>query len=150
MSKYMYLSLKEQESLYLDSCLAGYRNLRKDTHLPYRNLPFSKKYVKHFSHLGKLFDHRRCINSVKWALDGSILITAGDDREIKLWNAERIPDFNLSSTIKTTHSGNIFCAEMSPCNPNVVLSCGADGYMNYHELTNSQASLRLMESDDIM
>ena len=88
-----------------------------------------------------IISHRGCINTLRWSLGGQKLISGSDDLEVKIWDVSDLSSVNLNRKISTGHTSNIFCADLSPVNSNLVISAAADGTLRRNDLTNSQSTL---------
>ncbi|KAI6047151.1 WD40 repeat-like protein [Pisolithus marmoratus] len=63
--------------------------------------------------------HTGCVNALSWAQDGELLISSGDDQDIRVWRMDRSMDssdypFCCQSVIHTGHTHNVFNAQMLP------------------------------------
>lgn len=116
-----------------------------------RKIGFSEGRVKSFSRYQSDLSHNGCINTVKWSRTGEFLISGSDDRTVKLWKASgNLEDIKLAHVIKTKHRANIFCADISPVDPNLIISCAADGCLKSSYIDDQHAGKNLHTSDDIM
>ena len=112
-----------------------------------RSIAFSKPFVQNFKTVGPELSHRGCVNTVKWNSQGNRIVTGSDDRLVKIWDTSKsMDDVKLLHEIRTSHSRNIFCAEMNPFNENIVISCAADGKINIHDINNKHAEVTLQTS----
>ncbi|KAF8592387.1 WD40 repeat-like protein [Ramaria rubella] len=74
--------------------------------------------------------HSGCVNALHWSVDGSVLVTAGDDTRIHLWRldpANASSDYPLRCTAKihTGHTNNIFNAQILGGSSRIA-TCAAD------------------------
>jgi WD40 repeat protein len=114
-------------------------------------LGYSEAKLRAFSRYDSFISHNGCVNSVRWSKNGDFLITGSDDRTVKLWSTKRnMEELKLSHSILTKHRGNIFCADISPDNPSLVVSCAADGSLQSNVIGNSHSNLSILNSTDIM
>lgn len=75
--------------------------------------------------LEKVLDyHKGCVNSLHWNETGSLLLSAGDDKNIIVTNPHT---YKLIVDYKTRHKTNILCAKFLPTTENRIISCGGDG-----------------------
>ncbi|KAI6164896.1 WD40 repeat-like protein [Pisolithus thermaeus] len=63
--------------------------------------------------------HTGCVNALSWAQDGELLISSGDDQDIRVWRLDPSTDSNeyplsCQSVIHTGHTHNVFNAQMLP------------------------------------
>lgn len=84
----------------------------------------SKHLVQRFALEKVLESHQGCVNSVHWNDTGSLLLTAGDDKNIVITNPF---SYKVVVNYKTKHQTNIFCAKFLPTTNNRIISCGSDG-----------------------
>jgi WD40 repeat protein len=83
----------------------------------------------------KLEKHRRCVNTVQWNHDGSLLISGSDDRHLGIWCGNT---FRLLSYLPTNHTNNIFCAKFIPdSGDSKIISCAADGEVHFMDIGQS-------------
>lgn len=68
--------------------------------------------------------HNGCVNSLHWNETGSLLLAAGDDKNIIITNPYT---YKLIIDYKTRHKTNILCAKFLPTTDYRVISCGGDG-----------------------
>lgn len=73
----------------------------------------------------KLNQHRGCVNTVSFNLDGDILVSGSDDRMVILWEAET---GKVKLSFHSCHSSNIFQACFMPyTGDKTIVTCAADG-----------------------
>lgn len=71
--------------------------------------------------------HQGCVNCLEWNLNGRILASGSDDRDVILWDSVR---GNSKAVIKTGHEGNIFSVKFMPNSGDSLLATGAaDGQL---------------------
>jgi WD40 repeat protein len=117
----------------------------------YRRIGFSKGIIKSFTRFDCDLEHYGCVNTVKWNKTGDILMSGSDDRTIKLWSlARNLETVSLVHTIQTKHRGNIFCVDLSPENPNCLMSAAADGTLKCSYIDTKHAGTNVFSSEDIM
>ncbi|KAI0774275.1 WD40 repeat-like protein [Fomes fomentarius] len=63
--------------------------------------------------------HTGCVNALSWAQGGDVLISSGDDTNIRLWrmnnsNTDQSYPFVCDTIINTGHRANVFNAQMLP------------------------------------
>ncbi|KAI6035413.1 WD40 repeat-like protein [Pisolithus orientalis] len=63
--------------------------------------------------------HTGCVNALSWAQGGELLISSGDDQDIRVWRMDPSADaseypFSCQSVIHTGHTHNVFNAQMLP------------------------------------
>ncbi|KAH7914318.1 WD40-repeat-containing domain protein [Hygrophoropsis aurantiaca] len=80
--------------------------------------------------------HTGCVNALSWAQDGELLISSGDDTQIRVWrmnpstsNTQADGEINeypfiCQSVIHTGHSQNIFNAQMLPYSTRIATAAG--------------------------
>jgi WD40 repeat protein len=116
-----------------------------------KKIGFSAKNLKSFSRYDVDISHAGCVNTVKWYNNGSFLITGSDDRLVKIWNANKSPQLiSLEHEVPTRHRGNIFCADISPIDPNLVITGAADGKILSNYVSQKHSGKSLYSSDEIM
>lgn len=104
-----------------------------------------------FERVESLTSHSGCVNTLKWSKDGTKLITGSDDRTVKIWSYHQSSKGTLlKHTIRTGHRSNIFCADFSPINESLIVSCAADGSLYRNDLNSLNAEVRLMKSEGLM
>lgn len=84
----------------------------------------SKHLIQRFTLEKVLETHQGCVNSVQWNDTGSLLLTAGDDKNIVVTNPF---SYKVLVNYKTMHRTNIFCAKFLPTTNNRIISSDADG-----------------------
>ncbi len=77
--------------------------------------------------------HDGCVNTVRFSLDGSKMISGSDDKCVKIWEMYGQQPY-LCGTVKTNHTQNIFCSDLCPHNENMVVSCSGDGTLRLNDL----------------
>lgn len=104
-----------------------------------------------FERVETLTSHTGCVNTLKWSKDGTKLISGSDDRTVKIWSHNQSSKGSLlKHTIRTGHRSNIFCADFSPINESMIVSCAADGTLYKNDLNSLNAEVRLMKSEGLM
>ncbi|KAH7929484.1 WD40 repeat-like protein [Leucogyrophana mollusca] len=82
--------------------------------------------------------HTGCVNALSWAQDGELLISSGDDTQIRVWRMDPSASnsqtdacgeineypFTCQSVIHTGHSQNIFNAQMLPFSTRIATVSG--------------------------
>lgn len=116
----------------------------------YHEIPFHYRYIRHFSHISKPLTHSGCINTAKWSQDGCTLVTGSDDCNVKIWDTRNFENLTLQKCLKTSHYGNIFCAELMPMDKSICLSCGADGRLLLNNVLEQNGETVLLTSPSIM
>jgi WD40 repeat protein len=115
------------------------------------SLGFSCESLRSISRVSELDLHDGCVNTVKWNRDGRFLVTGSDDRTVKIWDFRHgFDNAILRHTVQTSHRSNIFCAESSPGDPSILVSCAADGTLFRNDLNNRHGETRLLTSDSLM
>ena len=85
-----------------------------------------RRLVKSLHLKKRLYSHTGCVNTLAWSDDGSLLLSAGDDCNLKIWKLEH--NLRLVCSMRSGHRRNIFCAKFAPGTDNhVAVSCGLDG-----------------------
>jgi len=81
------------------------------------------KYIKRLEY-HRLVGHSGCVNTVSWNSSGTIIVSGSDDQKLKIWEPFTK---KLLRTIKTPHTGNIFCAKFMPgSNDQTIVSCARE------------------------
>lgn len=107
--------------------------------------------VMSFGRVDTLVSHTGCVNTMKWSKDGRSLLTGSDDKTLKIWNYKHYAESStLKHTLRTGHRSNIFCANFSPINDSVIVSCAADGTLYKNDLNSTTAEVLLMRSQGLM
>ncbi|ETO15953.1 WD-40 repeat protein [Reticulomyxa filosa] len=96
------------------------------------------KYAKHFKLLNILNGHKKGVNTVRFSADGKKIVSASDDRTIRIW------DVALGKEIQTLegHIDNINTAEFSP-DKNMVVSCSQDKTIRLWDVNSGKEILTL-------
>jgi len=64
--------------------------------------------------------HTGCVNALSWSQNGELLISSGDDQQLRVWRMDPSLDtqneypFACQTVIDTGHSANVFNAHMLP------------------------------------
>jgi WD40 repeat protein len=115
------------------------------------SLGYSFGNIRSVSRILELHSHRGCVNTARWDPTGSFLVSGSDDRTVKIWDFRKnLNDAKLVHTVRTSHRSNIFCAEMSPIDQNIVVSCSADGTLYRNAVNTRFTETRLMTSESLM
>mmetsp|Transcript_9483 Transcript_9483/g.9271 ORF Transcript_9483/g.9271 Transcript_9483/m.9271 type:complete len:509 (-) Transcript_9483:26-1552(-) len=115
------------------------------------SIGYTRERIMSFGRVNSLKSHQGCVNSLKWSLDGSSLISGSDDRTVKIWNFKQsIGDILLKHTMPTSHRANIFCVNFSPISENIIVSCAADGTLFKNDLNSAHGEVKLMKSPGLM
>ncbi|KAJ7638848.1 WD40 repeat-like protein [Roridomyces roridus] len=81
--------------------------------------------------------HTGCVNALSWARDGELLLSAGDDRTVRVWRMDPTVDedypFLCRGILHTGHMANIFNAHMLPHSSNIATVAG-DRQVRVHEM----------------
>lgn len=137
-------NLKGDNYLLKKSELTGNNRFRE-------SLGFTLSKIKAFTKFNssEIIEHEGCVNSVKWTNNGQYLVTGSDDKTVKIWDSSRDLEngIKLIQTIKTSHRGNIFCAELSPIDNNICISCAADGALILNHLNDKHSEAKLRQSN---
>ncbi|KAL0949521.1 hypothetical protein HGRIS_009572 [Hohenbuehelia grisea] len=75
------------------------------------------------------YGHSSCVNALSWARDGSVLLSGGDDRTVRIWrqdpsDTDHAYPFVCTSVLRTGHKANIFNAQMLPYSSRIVSVAG--------------------------
>lgn len=135
-----------------ESRLLREREVSFGGHLPrFSHLGFTHDKIRALTRTKAQIEHDGCINTAKWNSSGELLLTGSDDRIVKIWKlSSNYDELTLKHSILTRHRGNIFCANMSPWNPNVVLSAAADGVLLANYIDSPHSATALLSSEDMM
>ncbi|KAH7887708.1 WD40 repeat-like protein [Phlebopus sp. FC_14] len=74
--------------------------------------------------------HTGCVNALSWAQNGELLISSGDDQDIRVWRMDRSSDptyeypFACQSVMHTGHTENVFNAQMLPSSTRIATVAG--------------------------
>ena len=81
--------------------------------------------------------HKGCVNTVQWNNSGSLLVSSGDDKQIKIWS---YPRRRLRQSVSSGHILNVFCAKFMPqTGDSQLVSCAADHNIRWFDLPSEQA-----------
>lgn len=88
-----------------------------------RRRVLSSVWARHLDRVKVLGDdghgHSGCVNALSWAQNGQLLISSGDDHDIRLWRMDQTHSsheypFVCQSIIPSGHTHNVFNAQMLP------------------------------------
>lgn len=91
--------------------------------LRWKRHQLSNVWTRNLDRVNVLGNHRHghtgCVNALSWAQDGELLISSGDDQDIRVWRMDPSTDSNeyplsCQSVIHTGHTHNVFNAQMLP------------------------------------
>ncbi|KAG6378944.1 WD40 repeat-like protein [Boletus reticuloceps] len=73
---------------------------------------------------------KRCVNALSWAQNGELLISSGDDQQLRVWRMDPSSDtqneypFVCQTVIDTGHTANVFNAHMLPSSTRIATVAG--------------------------
>ncbi|KIJ70527.1 hypothetical protein HYDPIDRAFT_105273 [Hydnomerulius pinastri MD-312] len=76
------------------------------------------------------YGHTGCVNALSWARNGELLISSGDDQDLRVWRMDPSFDpkneypFACQSVIRTGHTANVFNAQMLPSSTRIATVAG--------------------------
>ena len=82
-----------------------------------------------------LTGHTRSIYSMEFSEDGTLLVSGGVDKTVRLWSLNQYRNEWNSAEIETKHKGSVYCLAISPDNQRI-FSGGSDKKVLIHD-TNS-------------
>ncbi|KAI9574450.1 WD40-repeat-containing domain protein [Boletus coccyginus] len=77
-----------------------------------------------------VYGHTGCVNAVSWSQSGELLISSGDDQQLRVWRMDPSSDaqneypFACQTAIDTGHSANVFNAHMLPSSTRIATVAG--------------------------
>ncbi|KAG8218871.1 WD40 repeat-like protein [Butyriboletus roseoflavus] len=77
-----------------------------------------------------VYGHTGCVNALSWSQNGELLISGGDDQQLRVWRMDHSSDtqneypFACQTVIDTGHSANIFNAHMLPSSTRIATVAG--------------------------
>lgn len=86
-----------------------------------------------------LVAHFGCVNAIEFSNEGELLISAGDDRRVLLWNLEKaLAGIGQPRAVEKEHKSNIFCLEFYH-DKTKLFSVGNDDAVIVRDVTTGQA-----------
>ncbi|KIK98048.1 hypothetical protein PAXRUDRAFT_732196 [Paxillus rubicundulus Ve08.2h10] len=76
------------------------------------------------------YGHTGCVNALSWARNGELLISSGDDQNLRVWRMDHSSDptneypFTCQTVINTGHGANVFNAQMLPSSTRIATVAG--------------------------
>eukprot|EP01006_Ploeotia_vitrea_P042614 TRINITY_DN66639_c3_g9_i3.p1 TRINITY_DN66639_c3_g9~~TRINITY_DN66639_c3_g9_i3.p1 ORF type:complete len:388 (+),score=29.94 TRINITY_DN66639_c3_g9_i3:25-1188(+) len=105
-----------------------------------KQLAKTRPFIRSLTLQQKLRKHSGCVNTVAWSGDGDFLVSGSDDCDLNIWNHN--DGLSLRHTIRTGHTGNIFCGKFVPHHGNRnVVSCAMDGNIRVSDVERGFTSL---------
>ncbi|KAF8558753.1 WD40 repeat-like protein [Imleria badia] len=77
-----------------------------------------------------VYGHTGCVNALSWSQNGELLISSGDDQQLRVWRMDPSSDtqneypFACQTVIDTGHSANVFNAHMLPSSTRIATVAG--------------------------
>ena len=91
--------------------------------------------LSRLAHLNSLVEHRGCVNTLHWSIDGRLLLSGSDDCRVCIWSCGGADKTKLSSAIITGHRRNIFSACFVPeTNNRQIVTCALDRQVRWLDL----------------
>lgn len=75
-----------------------------------------------------LAGHESTVWDVAFDRNGSRLVSASDDRSLKIWETAG-GDWRCAATVPDAHSRVVYAADFSRVGPELLVSCGGDNHM---------------------
>ncbi|KAN0097234.1 WD40-repeat-containing domain protein [Tylopilus felleus] len=76
------------------------------------------------------YGHTGCVNALSWAQNGELLLSSGDDQQLRVWRMDPSSDtqneypFACQTVINTGHSANVFNIHMLPSSTRIATVAG--------------------------
>lgn len=78
--------------------------------------------------------HQGCVNRLAWNQTGTLLASASDDTDVRLWSYPRSSALPQSLVLPTLHDANIFGVQFLPFNDSMLVTGSWDGTVQLHTL----------------
>lgn len=107
----------------------------------YRSLYSSRHLVDELDITHELAGHSGCVNALSWSKGGDLLASGSDDQHLNIHRYQPSDDsrqFQLSATIATGHTQNIFSVKFMPhSNDSVVVTAAGDGEVRVFDIAHA-------------
>lgn len=110
----------------------------------YRKLYTDRRLINDLDIVNELDGHSGCVNALSWSKSGNLLASGSDDQHLNIHTYQ--PDsttnqFQLTSTVATGHSQNIFSVKFMPhSNDRTVITAAGDAQVRIFDLEYAGAS----------
>ncbi|CZT22683.1 related to WD repeat-containing protein [Ramularia collo-cygni] len=104
----------------------------------YRPLYSSRNLIDELDITHELGGHSGCVNALAWSKGGDLLASGSDDQHLNIHRYQPNDDsrqFQLSATVATGHTQNIFSVKFMPhSNDSVVITAAGDGEVRVFDI----------------
>lgn len=107
----------------------------------YRPLYSSRHLIDELDITHELGGHSGCVNALSWSKGGNLLASGSDDQHLNIHRYQPNDDtrqFQLSATIATGHTQNIFSVKFMPhSNDSIVVTAAGDGEVRVFDIAHN-------------
>lgn len=104
----------------------------------YRRLYSARRWISDLDIVNELAGHSGCVNALCWSKSGGLLASGSDDRHLNIHTynpASSTNQFQLSATVATGHTQNIFSVKFMPhSNDRIVVTASGDAQVRIFDL----------------
>ncbi|KAI9891780.1 MAG: hypothetical protein M1814_002344 [Vezdaea aestivalis] len=109
-----------------------------------RRIYGDKRLVDNLDIVNELGGHHGCVNALSWSRSGKFLASGSDDRQINIHTYlpdQTVQPFELSTSIETGHTQNIFSVKFMPYSSDrIIVSCAGDCQVRVFDIEYSSKS----------